>query len=258
MKNLYVLCFLLSFLCSMSLFGQNSWRTGVEVGASFSQFSFEETKANVLLSGNKYSTSKGQDKPTFGPLIGVMARFEKGNHWFFDGALQYQVTGRNLIENAFIAENNTGANPIATDDFTEKQTFQKVALPVSVGYHFGSGRRILGLSLGIRVNYLLSGKIMLDNTNTVRSVSTKISATADPFDIQAFSTLPVRNVNQIFASLFLRLGKHLDMSARMNFSPKNIEYVAKTASPLCVSGDCLKEMRGDDFQFVVRYYLQQW
>lgn len=255
MKGLYVLFFCFFSFLTTPLIGQIKIHSGIEAGASFSQFVYHDNTDNLLLAG-KYYTNKESDLPTFGALIGATAQIELSGNWVCDIALQYQMSGRKLIENAFVNENSTSGSPAATDDFTEKQTFHKLAVPVAIGYNVDLGKRKLGFFLGLRVNWLLLGQYSMSHTNTEKGV-TKLnqSLEANIFDANAFSVVPKRNVNQIFAAISFRMSEHLELSSRFNISPNNIEYTLKDAN-LCVNGDCVKKMRGDDFQFIIRYYLK--
>jgi hypothetical protein len=254
MKVIYSV--LVPFFCFLSLpsFGQIKIHSGIETGVSFSQFPFHDNADNVLLAG-KYYTNKESDLPAFGALIGVAAQTELSGNWVCDVAFQYQMSGRKLIENAFVNENTTGGNSAATDDFTETQTFHKLAVPVAVGYNLDLGKRKLGFFLGLRANWLVSGKYSMTHTKTELGVS-KLNQSVDvnSFDVNVFSPVPKRNVNQIFAAISFRMSEHLELSTRFNISPNNIEYTLKDAT-LC-NGDCVKKMRSDDFQFVIRYYLK--
>lgn len=256
MKVIYSV--LVPFLCflSLPLIGQIKIHSGIEMGASFSQFAFHDNTDNLLLAG-KYFTNKESDLPTLGALIGATAQVELSGNWVCDVALQYQISGRKLIENAFVNENATSGSSAATDDFTEKQTFHKLAVPVAIGYNVDLGKRKLGFFLGLRANLLLLGQYSMTHTKT-ESGTTKLnqSVEANPFDANVFSPVPKRNVNQIFAAISFRMSEHLELSTRFNISPNNIEYTLKDAA-LCVNGDCVKKMRGDDFQFVIRYYLKK-
>jgi Outer membrane protein beta-barrel domain len=254
MKGLYVSCFSFLFLLQTPLFAQTKFHSGLEVGVSFSQFAFNENSNNVLLAG-KYYTSTERDVPVFSPLIGLSVQYELMGNWVLDGAFQYQMTGRKLVENAFVTENAAGGTPVATDDFTEKQTFHKLAIPLALGYNADIGKRKLGFLVGFRVNRLILGKYSLDNVHKSGLVSSTVNAKTNPFDTQIFSTSPNRNVNQVFAAVCFRFTDRLETSVRMNISSNNIEYTAKDGT-LCISGDCGKKMRGDDFQFVVRYYFK--
>lgn len=255
MKGLYVFFFCFFSFLSTPLIGQIKIHSGIETGVSLSQFFYHENTDNLLLAG-KYYTNKESDLPTFGALIGATAQVELSGNWVCDVALQYQMSGRKLIENAFVNENTTSSSPAATDDFTEKQTFHKLAVPVAIGYNVDFGKRKLGFFLGLRANWLLLGQYSMTHTKTELG-ATKLnqSVEANPFDANAFSSLPKRNINQIFAAISFRMSDRLELSTRFNISPSNIEYTLKDAA-LCVNGDCEKKMRGDDFQFVVRYYLK--
>lgn len=254
MKVLYVLFFCVFSFPSTSLIGQIKIHSGIEVGTSFSQFAYHDNADNLLLAG-KYYTNKESDLPTVGALFGAVAQAELSGNWVCDVAFQYQMSGRKLIENAFVNENTTSSSPAATDDFTEKQTFHKLAVPVAIGYNVDLGKRKLGFFLGLRANWLLSGQYSMTHTNIEKGV-TKLnqSLEANIFDVNAFSVVPKRNVNQIFAAISFRMSEHIELSTRFNISPNNIEYTLKDAA-FC-NGDCLKKMRGDDFQFVIRYYLK--
>lgn len=248
---------LFSFLCFLSvpLLGQIKIHSGIETGISFSQFAFNDNAENVPLAG-RYYTNKERDAPTLGALIGATSQIELAGNWVCDVALQYQISGRKLVENAFVNESVSANSPLATDDFTEKQTFHKLAVPVAIGYNVDLGKRKLVFFLGLRANWLLSGQYSMTHTKT-ELAATKLnqSVEANPFDANAFSPVPKRNVNQIFAAISFRMSERLELSTRFNISPNNIEYTLKDAN-LCVNGDCVKKMRGDDFQFIIRYYLK--
>ncbi|MBL7814194.1 MAG: outer membrane beta-barrel protein [Saprospiraceae bacterium] len=256
MKKFFFLASVLFSLSTNILQSQVTFNNGIEFGTSFSQLTFKNNAAFVPVAG-RFISNQEAEKSNVGFLIGGTTQVNWGKRWVADAAVQVQTTGRKVSEYSAIFESTTSELPLATDNFNENQRFTKVSIPLSFGYKLPLGNNYLSFHLGIRANWLLTGRYSMTHQNYQANV-TKLDQRMDAVDIfdkESFSISPKRNVNQIFAALSFQFGERFEISPRLNISPYNITYQMKNTA-FC-NGDCDKKMRGDDFQLILRYYVKK-
>jgi hypothetical protein len=91
-------------------------------------------------------------KPTFGFSLGCNGRMQLKQHWHAISGIEYQYFGESLREKYIAIGHHTG--PYNVDVFI-RRTLHKLALPVMMGYNFGSGKFRPTLALGVRTGLIL-------------------------------------------------------------------------------------------------------
>jgi len=149
MRLLALLTFLI--ITPKLAWSQTTFNYGPELGISISKFP----------SRNEYSIESRGDRitektlPLVSPLIGFQGQVIIKNHLQLTGSLQYQKIGERYYYHR--DGNNLLYGGTYTSDEWKNQTFQKLCLPLTLGYVFKIGKQQSSIFAGIRPNLLFSG-----------------------------------------------------------------------------------------------------
>ena len=154
---------LLALLLTFSRTGwtQTSFKYGPELGVSVSQLP-KINSYNVESRGDQVSE---KTVPLISPLLGFYGQVILKKHLQFTGSLQYQITGKRYHYHR--DGNDLLDGGTYTSDEWENQTFQKLCLPLTIGYLFRTAKLQPSIFAGIRPNFIFSGKYYQKSDSTI-------------------------------------------------------------------------------------------
>lgn len=131
---------------------QTIFNYGPEFGVSFSQFPQKETYV-VKSRGDQVAETT---VPVISPLVGFTGQLNVKKHLQFTFHLQYQKVGKRYHYHRdgydYLYKNKY------TSDQWENQMFQKLCLPITMGYTFNIKGQPLSVFLGARPNLIFQGQ----------------------------------------------------------------------------------------------------
>jgi len=144
---------LITFLITIPkmAWSQTNFNYGPELGISISQFS-SKNEYNIESRGDRITEKK---MPIVSPVVGFKGQVIIRSHLQLTGSLQYQKIGERYRYHR--DGNNLLYGGTYTSDEWKNQTFQKLCLPLTLGYLFKTGKQQSSIFVGIRPNLLFSG-----------------------------------------------------------------------------------------------------
>jgi hypothetical protein len=185
---------------------------GPELGISISGKP-EKVIRNYMNGGQ----SVRKTRPLAGLLLGFNGQLNLRKHLQLSFGIQYQLTGSREYYQSENPAYDMNSNPMSVNDrdyFTEQFTYHKLCLPLTAGYRFRTGRSSNVIYLGIRPNFIISGRyynrITYDRVDDSGDKTYEVSY--NPVDPeQAAVPLNLYNFQQV-AGVSSTMGKHIKIN----------------------------------------------
>jgi hypothetical protein len=187
----------LTFLIIINLaFSQTKISFGGELGVNSS--GIPSIKNQTIANDNYFE----KNKPLIRPKIGIWTKAELGKHFYSNLSVQYLTVGNKYHSHSEVS--NLLNNETNIFDYWEDQSFNKISLPLSLGYNFRIKKRKLFFGTGFRLNYYTKGELSVKWQLSDNLITYPIrNETLNPFNRSQFVT-PRRNVG-----LFLEIGMYI-------------------------------------------------
>jgi len=192
---------------------QVSFNYGPELGISISRFP----------SSDSYTIESRDDKvsvkllPLISPVIGFHGQILVKNRLQFTGSLQYQMTGER--HHYHRDGNDLLYGGTYTSDEWENQTFQKLCLPLTIGYLFRTTKLQPAIFAGIRPNFLFSARYYKKNEYNDHEDDTKDVTRVNKFNPldPSEAELPAKRFrNQVLVGASTLLSQNLKLTLTCN------------------------------------------
>lgn len=194
---------------------QIKFKTAIEAGISFNQFSKKKTEQLVI------GTQQVSSRSIWSPVLGLHEQFVIINHVVLSAGLQYQQSGHSQRELLTLGKNSVMPGTIEDSKIT--QSYSKLGVPLSVGIRFPVVPLVFHatLSIGYRPCYYLSGKYSNESSSTNPANPSSTSFSQSVFNSNNNS---YRLQQQVFVSASLLFFKHLDLGFSY-YSGQKIQYI---------------------------------
>lgn len=235
---------------------KNIFNYALEIGIDMVQWTVKQDNPNNTDSYTEYN--KTYSKPA--PIIGIAISTTLHKHLILTGDFQYRKM--NFIEH----RHSDASDSILeiTDDAFHKQVFEKLCLPITVGYQFGKKIHPT-IYLGIEPNYIFKGTISQYENFVIDSAGKIIywqnssnwyvpgileTLSVNPFDPIQFARPASHWNTQVTGGFAISFLKHFQFNAGLHFGSAINFYDSSGANYIGVGYNA-------DFSFTIKYYLKK-
>ncbi|MGZ5282294.1 MAG: outer membrane beta-barrel protein [Bacteroidia bacterium] len=207
MKLRIFLIFIASFVFCQSSFSQVKLLSGPEFGINMSGLPHRS-----IYNNKPYWTRVETDLPVVRPVFGIWGKAVYGKHFYANVGLQYLWVGmkyHSIREGKKILTNED-----YTDETREQQIFQKISIPIALGYQFKIKKLKPGIFLGIKKEYYTYGYHQYENVYTVEGNPDEriLFYEYKPFDKTQFSTPAKRWNTGYFAGISFGIKEKINLN----------------------------------------------
>lgn len=210
--RIFKLLCILSFMISVQMIAQSTFKFGPELGMSITQF--RETKSYIIKERNDAVTEVRES--IYSPLLGITSECTFKKYIYVSVGLQYQKSG---FRYRYHRDGNLvySGETYTTDQWME-QKFSKLCLPVAIGLTIKLGKFQPAIFAGWRPNYFVKGshyeKQISDYVNPEDDYSNESSF--DPFNSQETGAYARRYHGQRFFGISSSIGPGFKLTVTYN------------------------------------------
>lgn len=200
-------------------FSQVKFSLGCELGANSS--GIPTTHKRIIATRN--DLVKETNRPIISPKIGLWTKMELGKHFYSNIGIQYLKVGNKYHHHK--DGNDLLYNETYTFDEWKNHRFNKISIPLSLGYNFRIKNGKFYSGIGYRLNYYTKGeltnKVLFVEKNHPSNIDR--NETLNPFDKNQYSV----TANKWNSGLFLEVGTYITKKINLEIGytiNQNITY----------------------------------
>jgi len=218
--KVFLVLYVLTFLPNLG-FSQIEFKYGPEIGISLSDL--RKYGSNSITYDSVTNSFINKRKSIIGPLIGLNSQLIFFGHLQLSIGMQYQLTGTQY----YISQIRYKTAIEYEHETWDQYKYHKLCIPISVGYTFKIKKIQPSLNIGLRPNFILSGKYRTKSKSVsyLSSYPAPVESWfASKYDILEYmKSFHERSLCQFLMVFSANLGQHIKLTLSATRS-KEITY----------------------------------